>query len=60
MSPLAALAKRRARRITRRDAAKPCCYGRCTSADQRAAAAKARPAERIPNLRIPAQRTEES
>lgn len=59
MSPLAALRTRRALRVARRDAAKPCCYGRCTTAAQRARAA-ARPAERIPNLRIPAQRDEES
>lgn len=58
MSPLAALAARRAHRIARRDANRPCCFGHCTSADERARAA-ARPAERIPNLRIPAQRDEE-
>jgi hypothetical protein len=58
VSPLAALAKRRALHIARRDAARPCCFGRCTTADQRARAA-ARPVERIPNLRIPHQRTSE-
>jgi hypothetical protein len=58
VSPLAALAARRAHRIARRDAAKPCCFGRCTSADERTRTA-ARPAERFPNLRIPAQRDEE-
>jgi hypothetical protein len=59
MSPLVALAARRARHVARRDAARPCCFGRCTSADERARTA-ARPAERIPNLRIPAQRDEEA
>jgi hypothetical protein len=59
VSPLAALAARRALRIARRDANRPCCFGRCTSADERTRAT-AQPVERFPNLRIPAQRAEES
>ncbi|MFD9124913.1 hypothetical protein [Kitasatospora sp. NPDC059571] len=75
MSPIAALnarlARRLARRIARRAAARPCCYGRCTTADQRARAARAalcpcgcgRPAGQhwppaVP-ITFPAQRTAE-
>lgn len=59
MSPLAVFRARRARRVAREAAARPCCFGRCTTAEQRARAAR-RPAEPAPPIHLPRQRTEES
>ena len=59
MSPLAAFRARRARRVADRAAARPCCFGRCTTADQRARAARP-PAEPVAPIHLPRQRTKET
>jgi hypothetical protein len=41
MSPLRAISARLARRVAARAAAEPCCFGRCSTADQRQQAARA-------------------
>ncbi|MFE2912869.1 hypothetical protein [Kitasatospora indigofera] len=48
MSPLRAISARLARRVSARANARPCCFGRCTTADKRQQAVRVELAARRP------------